>query len=86
MLSAWSLLSVDEKRDLVFMPTSSASPNWFGGTRPGDSMRIWPLLLPKTGVASASSVSANRTPCVVSSATAAMPLARSWRATSMPPA
>ena len=35
--NAWSLLSVDEKRDLVFMPTSSASPNWFGGTRPGDN-------------------------------------------------
>lgn len=35
--NAWSLLSVDEQRDLVFMPTSSASPNWFGGTRPGDN-------------------------------------------------
>jgi quinoprotein glucose dehydrogenase len=35
--NAWSLLSVDEKRDLVFVPTSSASPNWFGGTRPGDN-------------------------------------------------
>ncbi len=35
--NAWSLLSVDEERDLVFMPTSSASPNWFGGTRPGDN-------------------------------------------------
>ncbi|MCL4780644.1 MAG: pyrroloquinoline quinone-dependent dehydrogenase [Gammaproteobacteria bacterium] len=35
--NAWSLLSVDVKRDLVFVPTSSASPNWFGGTRPGDN-------------------------------------------------
>lgn len=35
--NAWSLLSVDAKRDLVFVPTSSASPNWFGGTRPGDN-------------------------------------------------
>jgi quinoprotein glucose dehydrogenase len=35
--NAWSLLSVDEARDLVFVPTSSASPNWFGGTRPGDN-------------------------------------------------
>ena len=35
--NAWSLLSVDEQRDLVFVPTSSASPNWFGGTRPGDN-------------------------------------------------
>ena len=36
--NASSLLSVDEKRDLVFVPTSSASPNWFGGTRPGDNL------------------------------------------------
>lgn len=35
--NAWSLLSADEARDLVFVPTSSASPNWFGGTRPGDN-------------------------------------------------
>jgi quinoprotein glucose dehydrogenase len=35
--NAWSLLSADEQRDLVFIPTSSASPNWFGGTRPGDN-------------------------------------------------
>lgn len=35
--NAWSLLSVDEKRDLVFVPTSGASPDWFGGTRPGDN-------------------------------------------------
>jgi quinoprotein glucose dehydrogenase len=35
--NAWSLLSADEERGLVFVPTSSASPNWFGGTRPGDN-------------------------------------------------
>ncbi len=35
--SASSLLSVDEKRDLVFVPTSGASPGWFGGSRPGDN-------------------------------------------------
>jgi quinoprotein glucose dehydrogenase len=35
--NAWSLLTVDEKRDLVFIPTSSAAPNFFGGTRPGDN-------------------------------------------------
>ena len=35
--NASNLLSVDEKRDLVFVPTSSASPGWFGGTRPGDN-------------------------------------------------
>ena len=35
--NVWSLMSVDEKRDLVFMPTSSPSPNYYGGTRPGDN-------------------------------------------------
>lgn len=35
--NAWSLLTVDEERDLVFIPTSSAAPNFFGGTRPGDN-------------------------------------------------
>ncbi|MBL8224680.1 MAG: pyrroloquinoline quinone-dependent dehydrogenase [Chromatiales bacterium] len=35
--NAWSLLSVDEQRGLVFVPTSSASPNWYGGTRPGNN-------------------------------------------------
>jgi len=35
--NAWSLLSADPERDLVFIPTSSAAPNFFGGTRPGDN-------------------------------------------------
>jgi quinoprotein glucose dehydrogenase len=35
--NVWSLMSVDAERDLVFLPTSSASPNYFGGTRPGDN-------------------------------------------------
>ncbi len=35
--NVWSLMSVDHERDLVFLPTSSASPNYFGGTRPGDN-------------------------------------------------
>jgi quinoprotein glucose dehydrogenase len=35
--NAWSLLSVDEERDLVFIPTASAAPNFYGGTRPGDN-------------------------------------------------
>jgi quinoprotein glucose dehydrogenase len=33
--NAWSLLSADPARGLVFVPTSSAAPNWYGGTRPG---------------------------------------------------
>ena len=34
--NAWSTLSVDAERDLVFIPTGSASPDYFGGLRPGD--------------------------------------------------
>lgn len=33
--NAWSLLSVDVGRGLIFVPTGSASPDFFGGTRPG---------------------------------------------------
>jgi quinoprotein glucose dehydrogenase len=35
--NVWSLMSVDEARDLVFLPTASAAPNFYGGTRPGDN-------------------------------------------------
>jgi quinoprotein glucose dehydrogenase len=35
--NAWTLLSVDEERGLVFVPTASASPDFFGGNRPGDN-------------------------------------------------
>ena len=35
--NAWSLLSVDEPRHLVFVPTGSASPDYYGGKRPGDN-------------------------------------------------
>jgi len=35
--NVWTLMSVDTERDLVFLPTSSASPNYYGGTRPGDN-------------------------------------------------
>jgi quinoprotein glucose dehydrogenase len=35
--NAWSLMSVDPARDLVFIPTGSASPDFFGGLRPGDN-------------------------------------------------
>ena len=34
--NAWSIMSVDQKRDLVFVPTGSASPDYYGGLRPGD--------------------------------------------------
>jgi quinoprotein glucose dehydrogenase len=34
--NAWAPLSVDPVRHLVFVPTGSASPDYFGGDRPGD--------------------------------------------------
>ena len=34
--NAWSTLAADPARDLVFIPTGSASPDYFGGARPGD--------------------------------------------------
>ncbi|HEX3544149.1 MAG TPA: pyrroloquinoline quinone-dependent dehydrogenase [Candidatus Acidoferrum sp.] len=35
--NAWSTLSVDAEHDLVFIPTGSASPDYFGGLRRGDN-------------------------------------------------
>ena len=35
--NAWSVLSVDPARDLVFVPVGSASPDYYGGARPGDN-------------------------------------------------
>jgi quinoprotein glucose dehydrogenase len=35
--NAWAPLSVDADRHLVFVPTGSASPDFFGGARPGDN-------------------------------------------------
>lgn len=34
--NAWSVMVVDPSRDLVFIPTGSASPDYYGGLRPGD--------------------------------------------------
>jgi len=34
--NAWSVMAVDPERDLVFVPTGSASPDYFGGLRVGD--------------------------------------------------
>lgn len=34
--NAWAPFAVDVERDLVFIPTGSASPDFFGGERPGD--------------------------------------------------
>jgi quinoprotein glucose dehydrogenase len=35
--NAWSIMTVDVERDLVFVPTGSASPDYYGGLRPGDN-------------------------------------------------
>jgi quinoprotein glucose dehydrogenase len=35
--NAWPPLSVDAARHLVFVPTGSASPDFYGGERPGDN-------------------------------------------------
>jgi quinoprotein glucose dehydrogenase len=35
--NAWSVISVDSIRGMVFVPTSSASPDYFGGERPGEN-------------------------------------------------
>ncbi len=34
--NAWSTLSVDPEEDLVFIPTGSSAPDYYGGIRPGD--------------------------------------------------
>ena len=35
--NVWAPMAVDEERDLVFLPTSSASPDYYGGSRPGEN-------------------------------------------------
>ena len=35
--NVWSSLSVDQERGLVFLPVGSASPDFYGGERPGDN-------------------------------------------------
>jgi quinoprotein glucose dehydrogenase len=35
--NAWAPLSVDAERHLVFVPTGSVSPDYYGGERPGDN-------------------------------------------------
>jgi quinoprotein glucose dehydrogenase len=35
--NVWGPMSADAARDLVFLPTSGPSPDYYGGTRPGDN-------------------------------------------------
>ena len=49
--NAWSIFSADPQRHLIYVPTGSASPDYYGGLRPGDNQ--WAdsvvALRPKTG-------------------------------------
>jgi quinoprotein glucose dehydrogenase len=36
--NAWAPIAVDAARDMVFIPTGSASPDFYGGLRPGDDL------------------------------------------------
>jgi quinoprotein glucose dehydrogenase len=36
--NAWSIIAVDPERRLVFIPTGSASPDYYGGERVGDNL------------------------------------------------
>ena len=38
LANAWAPLAVDASRELVFVPTSSPSPDFFGGLRPGSNL------------------------------------------------
>jgi quinoprotein glucose dehydrogenase len=35
--NVWAPMSIDEQRSLIFLPTTSPSPDFFGGLRPGDN-------------------------------------------------
>ncbi len=35
--NVWAPMSIDEARGLIFLPTTSPSPDFFGGLRPGDN-------------------------------------------------
>ena len=35
--NVWSIMTADPERDLLFLPTSSPAPDYFGGLRPGDN-------------------------------------------------
>ena len=49
--NTWSRITVDDANGLVFLPTSSPSPDYFGGLRPGDNRQANAVvaLRPATG-------------------------------------
>ncbi len=36
--NTWSIISTDPERQLIFLPTGSASPDYYGGERPGNDL------------------------------------------------
>ena len=36
--NAWTAMTLDEERGLLFVPTGSATPDFYGGRRPGDNL------------------------------------------------
>ncbi|HLY17065.1 MAG TPA: pyrroloquinoline quinone-dependent dehydrogenase [Bryobacteraceae bacterium] len=36
--NTWSIISTDPERKLIFLPTTSASPDYYGGERPGNNL------------------------------------------------
>ncbi len=36
--NTWSIISTDPERQLIFLPTGSASPDYYGGERPGNNL------------------------------------------------
>ena len=36
--NTWSIISTDPERKLIFLPTGSASPDYYGGERPGNNL------------------------------------------------
>jgi quinoprotein glucose dehydrogenase len=47
--NTWSRIVVDEEHGLVFLPTGSASPDYFGGERPGDNRYANSIVVLKAG-------------------------------------
>jgi quinoprotein glucose dehydrogenase len=47
--NTWSRIVVDDQNGLVFLPTGSASPDYFGGLRPGDNRYANSIVALKAG-------------------------------------
>ena len=47
--NTWSLITVDDANGLVFLPTSSPSPDYYGGLRPGDNRHANSIVVLRAG-------------------------------------